>query len=109
MELGYEEPPRAKSDPLAFQKQQAGTALATAGGEWPKMINGVLTQDPSKPTGPVQQYPKWSALFNRSFKDADEEKLFLARAEHEAEERRRTERPPPPAPAPAPPLALKKK
>lgn len=55
---GYEAP--GKIDPAAFSKAHASPYVAgRAHSEYPKMVNGVLTQDPSAPTSNFQDYPKW--------------------------------------------------
>jgi len=45
------------SDPIAFER--ATLAPGKAGDEWPKWIDGVLTQDPDAPIPETNQYPKW--------------------------------------------------
>ena len=47
-------------DPQAFSKANASPYVAgSKHNEWPKMINGVLVQDPSLPTSSFQEHPKW--------------------------------------------------
>lgn len=43
-------------DPGAYER--ATVAPGPAGGEWPKMVNGVLCEDPSAPLPPSNEYPK---------------------------------------------------
>jgi hypothetical protein len=55
---GYLQP--GKSDPDAVQASISSPYdPARVTQEWPRMVNGVLTQDPSINTSGFQEYPKW--------------------------------------------------
>ncbi len=47
----------ARSDPVAFDRAIA--APGKPGEEWPKWVDGVLTQDPEAPADLSREYPKW--------------------------------------------------
>lgn len=57
-EKGYEIP--TPPDPVAFSRAKAAPLPdGYAGNEWPKMVNGVLMQDPNSATDNSHEYPKW--------------------------------------------------
>lgn len=59
MDEGYGE--SGRSDPAAYQRQAAMPydPNRPAASEYPKMVDGVLVQDPNKPASDFQEYPKW--------------------------------------------------
>ena len=57
---GYERP--GKSDPEAVQASISSPYVpGRVASEYPKMVGGVLVQDPSLPAGPAE-YPKWVSI-----------------------------------------------
>ena len=55
---GYEIP--TPPDPIAFSRAKAAPLPdGYAGEEWPKMVNGILMQDPNGPVDNSHEYPKW--------------------------------------------------
>lgn len=79
LDKGWREPGR--SDEIAFER--ATLAPGKPGEEWPKWIDGVLTQDPDAPADLTKDYPKWlhfddgtSVLVNDP---AHEQRVMVAR------------------------------
>lgn len=78
---GYIAP--GKADAAAFSTAKASPFVpGRPQNEYPKMVNGVLVQDPDAPTSGIQEYPKWltppkgePVLAN----SAEEEDVLLAR------------------------------